>query len=169
MDEQQLETKRIQLRKNQNILIIVGMGAIAFAAWDFIKMLLMVTLQSRKLLEIAGIEPGDPFTDIFFFTAFILIILFLCLIRVYIGRTAIREGRDKKVRSVYVFFAAIAAAVAGISFLWEFIGPPEPTDNLLDVIAAAMMELTSALTMFELVIAAIRVRKVRKELEEAAG
>ena len=157
---QKTDTRRF--RKDQDILIYTGLGAIAFGGWAMIKNVLMLIMHYEKTLRSFGIDPTDTVTV--YVTAglvFFALVYALCF-RIYIGRSAIREGRNKKQGAAYIPAAFLLILFGIISMFMDLYYYEEYFDDFMDGFSTILLDLTSLITLIELVISAICVRRVKK-------
>ena len=104
----------------------------------------------------------------------IFFILFLdLLLRFYIGKSAYADGRARKRKRVIYVIVAIIMAVAFANGIWAtvsnlFIGEPteqsEGVEYMRGVLTSVLLDMTSLLALIELIVSAIQVRRLRKEL-----
>lgn len=124
-------------------------------------------------LIIEGFDDEISYKIRFWITLFILLLIILISViaRVYVGRSAIAEGRGARRGNLYLFLAVIfiilSATTVGESIIvtdtTENLGVFTPDQSLSTII----IELTSMVMMIEMVISAIRVRKLRKSIKHA--
>ena len=159
---------QIKLRKNRDTLKIVGSGVIAFGIWSVIKALLYSELNMGTFL--ASIEESPVLTEAMLKTAFRIIIAIILLIdlaiRLFVGLSAIGEGRGKRKHYVYIAMAFLIAAVSFISVFFLILKPGEDS-SLLELVVTLVIEVTSAVTLMQMCFSAIRVKKLYKQLAEA--
>lgn len=172
---------QVKLRKYEHILAISGAGVIAFGLWSIVKAVIYVILspvsqfsqvfteEDMAQLNIANV--GEREADI----ALIVLILFGMvldvLLRIYVGRRAISEGRfNRKRRFVYVvlaFFIAVGMLMQLVRRLVFLFGPgSDPMPAVIRAMSVSwIVDVTSLLALIELIIAAIMVRRLRKETD----
>lgn len=177
------ELNQIRLRKYQNRLTVSGTAVIAFGVWGIIRAALFFLTQSVDIIKALGIEhevkklEGElPGVDIRFissgiFLGFVFLIMALdVLLRYYIGRSAILEGRGLKKKSiVYIVIAVIMIIILIIGFIPDSaIGIQVDASGSYNIINTALttrlLDLSSLLALLETVISAIRVRQLRDKL-----
>lgn len=156
----------VQLRRNQNTLVIVGKGVIAFGVWSVVKAVLHTLLNSSTYLDFQKYPEVSRWAMLIIFTTILLLLLSLTLLlRFRIGRSAIAEGQGKKVKP-YLGLAGFLTAVNMISFgmqVWSLFHSPASASTTL---AAMLVDLTSVVTLVELLAAAVQVRKIKQQLAE---
>ncbi|MBQ6438609.1 MAG: hypothetical protein IJJ06_00555 [Mogibacterium sp.] len=170
----------ILIRRSENTLIVVGTGTILFSVWTVVKTLGMLFLLKdesvaavRKAVDESGFKLSDQ--SIFYIVlvvTLIIMILFLA-VRIFIGLSAISEGRGSRRRKGYLVLAVImiitsitAAAVNLFSAKSQ-----EPLVVLSNdaSISAHIVEFTSVVMLVELVFSAMRIRRVRKRVSQSAA
>ena len=178
------DPKQIKLRKNENILAISGVAVIAFGVWTIIKSAFYLLLQPfdieifippEQLAEMeAEMGPNVDILTSGVIVGAIFFILFLdLLLRFYIGKSAYADGRARKRKRVIYVIVAIIMAVAFANGIWAtvsnlFIGEPteqsEGVEYMRGVLTSVLLDMTSLLALIELIVSAIQVRRLRKEL-----
>ena len=158
-----------ELRKHQDMLIIIGTGVIAFGVWSVIKTVLYYALSRDEMLRILkeqGLEQGYE-AGVYVLIA--LALAFILGLRIYIGLSARAEGVGKRRGNGYVVLAAIMTLVNFGGFVLSVAGAFElelTLDNIVDLSVTFVVELTSIATMAELVYSALRVRNLRKQIAD---
>ncbi len=178
------DPKQIKLRKYENILAISGVAVIAFGMWTIIKSAFYLLLQPfdieifippEQLAEMeAEMGPNVDILTSGVIVGAIFFILFLdLLLRFYIGKSAYADGRARKRKRVIYVIVAIIMAVAFANGIWAtvsnlFIGEPteqsEGVEYMRGVLTSVLLDMTSLLALIELIVSAIQVRRLRKEL-----
>ena len=178
------DPKQIKLRKHENILAISGVAVIAFGVWTIIKSAFYLLLQPfdieifippEQLAEMeAEMGPNVDILTSGVIVGAIFFILFLdLLLRFYIGKSAYADGRARKRKRVIYVIVAIIMAVAFANGIWAtvsnlFIGEPteqsEGVEYMRGVLTSVLLDMTSLLALIELIVSAIQVRRLRKEL-----
>ena len=155
---------QLELRRQQNNLVILGGGVIAFSLWGLLKMLLiLITANTQKNYIIQDVGEGTA-EKIAFYVLFFIFIFADLLFRIYIGRSAIAEGRGKRKGTLYLLFAILLFVfyMAGIG-LNMFIKLAE-YESLEDRIVRTVIDITSAVIYLELFISALRTRAIQKKM-----
>ena len=87
-------------------------------------------------------------------------------IRLYIGRSAIAEGKGERKRPGYIVVAFLIALMnLGLMFSF-FMLLGARTEISLDALVTMFVELTSTVILLEMCQSAIRVRKLRRQIAE---
>lgn len=155
---------QLDLRRQQNNLVILGGGVIAFSLWGLLKMLLiLITANTQKNYILQDVGEGMA-EKIAFYVLFFIFIFADLLFRIYIGRSAIAEGRGKRKGTLYLLFAILLFVfyMAGIG-LNMFIKLAE-YESLEDRIVQTVIEITSAVIYLELFISALRTRAIQRKM-----
>ena len=171
--------KQIKLRQARNTLVVVGTGIIIMSAWTVIKSF-SLTLFERDNITAAIREMGEEtmaeFSDKEVFAAFCAVLCAVTLIfigiRVYIGLSAISEGKDKKSGSLYMPLTVVYIGITIYQIILQAMDLLVENDDFKleqPSAAAILIELTSLIMLTEMIIAAVKVKKYRNEMrrEEA--
>ena len=158
---------QIQLRKNQDTLKIVGLGVMAFGAWSIVKSILYTTAQWSSIKEeIVVPEANETIAKMVYLFMIAVILTVEIAIRLYIGRSAIAEGKGERRRPGYVVVAFLITAIGLTLTVTAFVVPGIRMELNLDLLASLFVEITSAVITLEMCWSAIRVRKLRRQLAE---
>lgn len=156
-----------ELRRNQYTLIITGAGVIIFGVWSLVKTLLLMVFAPSYMHTY--FNPEDIWSDKLVMTIIYIIVVLISiiglLIQLYIGRSAIKEARGKRKRSLYLVIAVIEMFFLAVSILSTlfFLGSTE--QYLLNSIVSMFIDFTLFVIFLELFISSRRLRKIRKQLE----
>ena len=167
----------VKLRKHENTLTVSGFAVLAFALWEIVKIVIMVSLQPEYFTALMEPLKADPeFTDLLPITASVsvfFIILFYGIfigLRLYIARSANEVGRRKSNKSAYIVWAIFCSFstlltlfINSITILTGLLGVEE-VDFMGEGIVTTILDLTSLLAMLDLVISGITVKVIRKNL-----
>ena len=154
--------QQIQLRQNQNTLVVVGMGVIAFGIWSVVKTVMLAAFNTEQMTALS--EQGIVFVASFWVLLGIWLAIDLWL-RLYVGLSAIHEGRGRKKRKAYIvwaFFMALFSAlgvVAGLAAI-RF------SKALGTTVVSVIVEITSCVLLVEMALSAIKVKRLSRQLEE---
>jgi hypothetical protein len=166
------EPEQIEIRKSQNTLIVVGSGIVLFSIWTVVKTMGTLFLLRKETVE--GIrnmmEPVEGITDDAVFL--LLIVMFVVFsavlmgIRMYVGMSAIAEGRGKRRSRLYIFIAIVMIIGNILYFFTGFFstGAPEQLGALSrdQSISTLIIDATSVIMLTQMVISALKIRKFRK-------
>ncbi|MBE6029414.1 MAG: hypothetical protein E7226_04595 [Clostridiales bacterium] len=169
-----------KLRKYEHALVISGVGVIAFGLWSIIKATICFILvpmeqlsrtnASDDLAELHALGLTDRGIGYLIAVSILFVLVLDFALRLYIGRSAVYDGRRlKKKRFTYVVLAIIVAASLASNLMQRCIALGS---NKVEIWANAMasvnvsvvVDITSLLALIEMIIAAIMVRRLRKEL-----
>ena len=169
--EKALDTSELEreLRRNQDTLSSVGLGVLAFGVWSVIKAAVVFVIQVPEQIE-AAVEKQYVPAAIAFAGALLLLILSLILaLRVYIWRSARAERQGGRHKRGYLFAVGLLAALSLVSLVGMILQMILPgrfeTDGSRDRFTAAFIEMTSLVTLVEMIVASIRVKRILRELE----
>ena len=152
---------QVRLRKDRNTLVVVGAGVIAFGVWSVIKAVMDAAVNIETLLVTRS---GERLSPAAFWIALAVIVAIELALRVYVGRSAIAEGRGVKKGALYI----VLAILMGLISLLSVVVVPMAAgldSSVLQTAAARVVELTSGVTILEMAVAAIRVKRTAGLLE----
>lgn len=159
-----------KLRKQQSLLVDAGTGVILFGVWSVAKINLYLGL-SPIFLEALHIMARDIEMDeklligILWFVVAVWLVAEMS-VRLYIGMSAIAEGKGQKKGSLYLVVAAALLSTT-LSQAWKTFGPEAlAISNIgMSLILSFCMELISIYVILELLITGIRVKRLKKQLK----
>ena len=180
MDYINNDPKHIAIRKAQNTLIVVGSGIVLFGVWTAVKMLGSFFLLKEETVAAMRMLAGEGMdvlsdTAVFYITlAMVMFVMLVILaIRTYVGLSAISEGRGKKSRILYIPIAVIMIIFGLISFYINFTTVEDAgTYGALSqdtTTSGLIIELTSVIMLTEMVVSAVRIKRLRKPDGQSGG
>ena len=135
------DTLQIQLRKNQDTLKIVGLGVMAFGAWSIVKSILYTTAQWSSIKEeIVVPEANETIAKMVYLFMIAVILTVEIAIRLYIGRSAIAEGRGERRRPGYVVVAFLITAIGLTLTVTAFVVPGIRMELNLEALVSLFVE-----------------------------
>jgi NADH:ubiquinone oxidoreductase subunit 6 (subunit J) len=155
---------KMRLRRNQNYLVMIGTGVIILGFWSVIKTVMFLILEPQ---DITGFSSTVQVSGMPIHTSYLILVVLLGIelaVRLFVGLSARSEGFGSRQRPVYVVFAILlslfhlAAIVASIGSGFRFY------DNPMDAAVSLLMDLTSLVTLVELVNSVFKVRWLSREL-----
>ena len=169
--------------------MIVGTGIMLFGAWVAVKSFGVLILRKEASVQdfmssyedAASMTPEKAFISLLVMTAIYAAIELA--VRVFVGRSAIKEGRGEKAGKAYIVFTYLLIFSTLISVLLEIAAIAAITAadlGLLDMdigsatqssgITALVIDMTSLVMMIQMLVSAGRVRKFKKQqnIKEAA-
>lgn len=158
---------QIQLRKNQDTLKIVGLGVMAFGAWSIIRTILYITSQWSSIVEeITVPEVSETIMKTMYFIMTAVVLAVEIAIRLYIGRSAVAEGKGERKGPGYIVVAFLITLI-GLALTFTAIVVPGIRIELnLEALMSLFVEITSAVITLEMCWSAVRVRKLLRQLAE---
>ena len=154
-----------EIRRNQNYLVILGTGVLAFAVWTVVRTLAQYFLQQAEIKAMVEVEAAAP-PEIVNAAMTVMLILILALLvielilRLIVGFSARAEGKGKKKRKGYlvvaVFLIVLQAFSIGITLAGIFTDPGVIVEGIIGI----LIEITSAITIIQLIMASVRLRKL---------
>ena len=173
---QKMDNMQTELRKHQHTLAVVGMGAIGFGIWSVVKAILYLTIINP--LKDTVLTDYENITDLEYeylialgVTIFItiLIVLIDLLLRWRVGKLALDIARGNRLPTARFFvrtgFVILVDALELVMGFLGIIGVISSEEELLDSVSTLLVDLTSVVTLIEMVIAAVMIRKITEQLE----
>ena len=163
-------------------LVIVGTGIIMFGAWAAVKVFSMILLRTDKTVaemkellfyEVEDITDREVIVGIVFLAA--LYVLIELGIRVFVGMSAIAEGRGIRSGRLYIvfmfmlIFAALLAVLFDVAIIINNLvggGTAEGELTRRSAGTSFVIDLTSLVMMIEMMAAAFRIKKHNKILRK---
>ena len=147
------------IRKYRYKLIYSGYAVIAFGAWSIARVFLMKTFDASGLQDYLGVADNLPETVNPAF-AFLLAGLALDLLfRLYVGRSAVREGRGTKKKLTYVVLTILYTAVNLLADLGYLLGLLRGNESTA-LLAAVIVDVTASVAMLEIIVSSLALRRL---------
>ncbi|MBQ7990662.1 MAG: hypothetical protein IJ251_06405 [Oscillospiraceae bacterium] len=169
-----MEEKHRLLRKYSNTLVICGMGEVVYGVWSVIRTILAVILSMNitDLLIAEAEANGEVITEsdlellkVLFYISLGILLAGELLLRMYVGISSRAEGLGRKKNVTYIIAAGIIV-INHLSTLWTLsVGLHNANEDLLDNAVMIVIDLTSVLILIDLIICAVKVRKLRREIQ----
>lgn len=166
------------LRRYENTLVILGTGVIMYGLWSVAKTVFLLLQEARNLrasgaLSLAGAQlQGGPEMArlvtvsgwvVFWVIAVVMIGIDIAL-RLYVGLSARAEGFGTKKRgSGYLVVAGLMAVLSFATAVYTILHIPSGLNDLENNIVTMIVEVTSVIILVEMIRAAWKVKKLRKE------
>jgi hypothetical protein len=173
---QKMDNMQTELRKHQHTLAVVGMGAIGFGIWSVVKAILYLTIINP--LKDTVLADYENITDLEYeylialgVTIFItiLIVLIDLLLRWRVGKLALDIARGNRLPTARFFvrtgFVILVDALELVMGFLGIIGVISSEEELLDSVSTLLVDLTSVVTLIDMVVAAVMIRKITEQLE----
>ena len=142
-----------QIRRLENTLTTIGTGIVAMAIWQTIKIILQLTLLNQ-------IEKNEE-TIVGVIIA-ISITVILGLIECYIGFAARSEGIEKKKSGVYLVWTGLYLAAFFAVLVYEIYLIFADYDFTISTIVIVIIDISAFVLNIEMMVSAIKVRRLRK-------
>lgn len=156
------DKESVKYRRDQNTLVVLGTGVIAFGLWGIIKTIAQVLL-GLQLFDPEDVETLGPAGMVVTIVIIVLLFSFDIFLRLYVGLRAHREANGKKYGNGHLVACSwlILGSVLSIALVFWAITQAEgdPFDN----VAAIFLELSSLIITVEVFAATIGVRRYRKK------
>ena len=171
---------QVELRRNQDILIVTGMGVIAFAMWDVLKTVLYFFFHRKEFSDtltdaLNEMSVDDPIVaswisdhsiifSIVFYGFIFIFSLFIFLFRLYLGNHARAEGKGQPQGVGYLWVSGIVIIGHVLSFYLTILSLFDDIDHFMDNLMTAVIDLTSFFVLLQMIVASIKVRIIRDKL-----
>lgn len=168
------DTRQIQIRKYENALIISGMGVIAFGLWSIVKTAAYFVFDPanvQKAVQAFNIEESADYTSAIgpiVLVGIFFALVFDLMLRVYVGRSAIRQARGRGNRIFSVIVAIILALLLineMVYRIWMMLMGESISTSLDGILVSWIIDMTSFLAMVEVIYSSIRLQRLRREAE----
>lgn len=153
------------LRRNENILSVSSLTMILFGVWTAIKLVLYFSLSEDGFRAIPKGTDGQ--LERMILTA--ILVLFIggsMTFRLIIGLSARAESMGKKKGYGYIVVAVLILVADILALGFSLAHIEENFDSWMDMIITLFVETTSMLTIAELIVAAFRVKKLKRMAAE---
>ena len=165
------DAEHVLIRKSRNNLIVVGTGIVLFSIWTVIKTMgSIILLRDETVAAIR--DMADTGTYALSYNAVLAVIIVsgalasavILLINLYVGASAIAEGRGKRKSIVYLLLAglmiiltiiSIGANVAHIDAVEQRGAYTRDTS-----LSAIIIDITSIIMLIDMITASVRIRKL---------
>ena len=156
------------LRREKSTLAFSGFGAIVFGIWICLKSILYELFAKSYLsglFESTGSGPLERRTA--------MLVLLGCaiaamLLHLYIGLRAIREAKGGKKRHSFYLVLAALLLLLNAAEIPVGIAAMHVDSNLMDALCDLLLELAECVNLALLLTAAVRLRRLKREAEEAS-
>lgn len=143
-------------RKYQSNLIFGGVAFILFGMWTFIKMVVYVCVDDpfgfKQELET---EVGVIF--------FLVIFGADAIIRLFIGLSAIKEGRGQTKSIAYIVWIILYFLFSILLGNSVYFIPPYNHNAGGSIFASVLVDFSSAVAIFSIIISSIKLRKIKRK------
>lgn len=150
-----------KIRKLRNKLICSGYAVIAFGVWSIVRIILLRLTGAPTLHDMLGQEQG-PAVERFLYILLTAVLSMDLLFRIYVGRSAIREGQGERHGLFYLILTFLYTAVSlwsDLSYLsGAFHGGADSA-----MIAANIVDITTCIAMGEIIVSSLYLRILEKE------
>lgn len=158
----------ILLRRNLDTIFIVGTGTILMAVWGIAKLIALAVLSEAGIESVVGPFPDDGAPALYYrFFGFFILLDFL--LRIVIGRRARAEGRGKKQGSLYIVLAGFLCLNYLMSVVGRAVNLYFERSDIEDTLIMIVIDATSMVILAELIVSAVRIRKLTRQMEEHTG
>ena len=155
-----------ELRRQQSKLAASGLAVIAFGIWSVVKGIILMLLGEAPVdIRVLMREVDAPVWAFVLVVVLFLIVLNVDLyLRIYVGLSARSEAAGKKKGAAYLVVACIVLTLSILSIIALF--RSAYTDTSGDKVVTFVIEVTSLIALLNMIVASVRVKKIRKALGE---
>lgn len=147
------------VRRCRHILFYSGQAFIIFGIWSFVKVFLQIYLDP---LDWSGMPIPEGISEELVILVYTILMVIFCLIdiplRLYIGLSAMGEGKGKKKSIRYLVFAGVYMILTAYSYVWILTGEQDLLD--WNMMLSIFLDITNALILVEIMICSWKLRKI---------
>lgn len=158
--------EELALRKYSGALSVLGNAIVIFGIWDMVKSALTTIYMSDELRdEIMNSAPPEylPFA----LGCVVVLAILTFVLRIYIGFSARAEAAGQKRSPAYIIWTFPLFAEYILFFWADLVSAMELNDQILALVGDMFIDVTSVGVVAFLVVNAIRVRRLKRQLGEA--
>lgn len=151
-----------QIRHYRTNLIFSGAAVILFGVWIVLKLLIAEAISSSALTDLYY-EQSALYDRRMVAAGIIFVMAVLILLHLYIGLSAIREGRGRKTRVAYLVVACIYGALIVVSYvlvIYSLIAGIVPASN---VFSSALIDISFLAALLHMLVSSVRLRRLRRQ------
>lgn len=157
--------EELALRRSSGALSVLGTTTIILGVWNLVKTVLSTIYMSDKARdEISESVPPEAMPLFIGIIAVIAILTFA--LRVYIGLSARAEAAGEKKRPAYLFLTGVLFAEYFYFFYFDLLSAKELDEQFLSILGDLFIEVTAMGVLVFLLVNAIRVRRLKRQLGE---
>ncbi len=160
-----------ELRKNQDTLIVTGLGVIFFAFWNIVKTVMFLLLCQDKikdltepLLSMYSLPEQKLFFNVIFYSLITIAEIISFCFTMYIGLSARAEGMGGSRSCIYLVLSFFLVFFNLGLIYYNILFFDIHFEYLSDEIMAIIFELSSFFTLLQMIISAIKVKIIRHKL-----
>lgn len=156
------ENSEIARRRYSDVLYISGGGVMVMGIWNMLQIIILLTFRRDELISNIGEYEDPEFVLLSASIGLIFIALIDMFVRVYVGMSARAEAMEynkikKKKRRGYLFLAVLVLMVSIFLMVLEALS--YDYYGLFQYIIRLIINLTSTAMSFDLVYAAIKIKR----------
>ena len=159
----------LELRRKQVSLVTLGTGVILFGAWSALRTVLYIWTGPPLEIDQNASPSMLLLVKVIAFLIIGLILLAGFSFRLYIGRSARREGMEGVQKNAYLYLSAFLLLFnffISMSSLYFAFTRGLTGHTWLDFTVTSLVDLTSTFLLGDLLVTARRLRKLRRQPEE---
>lgn len=161
-----MKDRKRELRKSRSNLVDMGEGVIALSAWTILKFIMFSIFKKAELINLVKDElKGEEYPPFMYELAVIFVdvivlalMTFIMVITYWIGKSAIKEGKNGKKGIVYVAAAFVFVLLYANSVYTGIMNLINGTPSIFDDTASILVDITTLFAFTGLTISAIKVK-----------
>lgn len=148
------------LRRQQDTLVAMGTGVIAFGTWSVARSIVYFVTGVREIQTTFPARLTDSVAIAVLYALLVALLTFDLGLRFYVGLSARAEGKGKRGGKLYLVITVLLIASYLYTIPQDILVFSRGRETFLDTIASLFIDLTSLITLVWLLIAAIRSRRL---------
>ena len=154
-----------KIRKQQSKLICSGLAVILFGVWSIVRTFLLRFIDTEHFIDFFDEYDMilDRFPLSFLFTIVVILMIIDLLFRIYIGASAINEGMGRAEKKIAYIIVAVIYMILSVSSDITSIGSYFSGESDMEVLLAAVIDMSIHLATLEIIISAIVNRRLKKK------
>ena len=151
-----------ELLRRRNNLVVSGTGIIALELWSVLKIIMMVIFSFDEIFaDVLKTTEASKMLVIAVTVVTVGTIIGISLaVRLYVGRSAIAEGKGAKKGNGYLILTGILTAIDFAGLVMEIVTIGNQDKGILEYVALTAFDLTVVFSQIDTVVSALKVRKL---------
>ena len=155
-----------KLRRYEHTLEIVGKGVVALGGWLVFKFFIFIFFEKEALygmLEAEGLEV-NKYVEILIIVSTVFVMVVAFLIQLFVGLSAISEGKKKKNRFAYIVVAVLLVGIYIFDIVIQIEKYWGENPDILNNTTSVIIDVTQLYILIDMIISAIKIKIIRKEI-----
>ncbi len=162
-----MNSEKALLRRHEDNLNVCGMGVIILGAWDILKIIMQILLESKDSFQFdMEVSEDGKVIALLVIIAIVAVLFFLScvifLIHVYIGRNAMKNAKGQPYKKGYFVWAVILLVLSLLGTL-SYADEIKEAEAIETTIASIIVDLTFIYILANLVISTRKIKQLRAE------